>query len=413
MLKMEDFLMIRDLYHQGMTISQISRETGYNRRTVRKYLSIATPPTARPRTTRPSKLDDYQNYIKERINEYPLSASRIHREIQGLGFTGGYTIVKDYIRTIRPPETPIAVLRYETKPGVQSQVDWGECDRIEVDDRLRRLYCFSMILGYSRMRFMEFTLSTDVYTFIQCHLDAFAYFGGHTEEMLYDNIKQVLIKRAIRPRENTWNAKFEDFFTYHGFIPRLCKPYCPQTKGKIENSIGYMKRDFLTGGSFSSLNDMNRQLFQWINRVNGDVHGTTGEIPFERLKKENLKSLHAIQPYQVRMEEHRKVSRDSYVSYRGNRYSVPYRYAGRSVTLELQGESMTIRQGSEVICSHDIVPGNSRMIREKEHFTGLLSLAMKCNSQCRKNSRPLFRIIGPEVDQRPLSVYDSFSNEVQ
>jgi len=412
MLKMEEFLMFRDLYNQGLNISQIAEKTGHDRKTVRKYIATKALPIATHRVPKPGKLDEYCEYIQKRISEYPLSASRIYREIQEQGFTGGYTILKDYIRKIRPPETTAAILRYETKPGVQAQVDWAECDHIEEDNRWRKVYCFSIILGYSRMRFMEYTLSTDAYTFIQCHLHAFEYFGGYTEEILYDNIKQILIKRAIRPKDNTWNSKFEDFFTYHGFIPRLCKPYCPHTKGKIEKSIGYMKRDFLLGGTFASLADMNRQLLQWVNRVNGEVHGTTNEIPFERLKKENLKSLSTIQPYIVRREESRKVSRDSYVSYRGNRYSVPFQYAGRSVILEIHDDRMVVRLGSEVICSHDVVPGHSRMIREKEHFKGLLSLAMKCNGQCRKKSKPLFRMIGPEVERRPLSVYDSYANEV-
>jgi len=410
---MEGFLVIRDLINQGLNKSEIARRTGYDRKTVRKYASAKTVPKPKPRAPKPSKLDPHKEYIQNRLSEYPLSAARIYREIQEQGYAGGYTIVKDYIRKIRPAGGTPAVFRYETKPGVQAQVDWGECNRIEVDGQLRRLYCFSMILGYSRMRYMEFTLATDVYTLIQCHLHAFEYFGGYTSEILYDNIKQVILKRAIKPKEHTWNPKFEDFFTHYGFIPRLCKPYCPQTKGKIENAIGYMKRDFLLGGTFSSLDDMNQQLRQWLTRVNGSVHGTTREIPVERLKSENLKTLTSVPPYVVRREEVRKGTRDGYVSYQGNRYSVPYRYAGRSVILEIAGERMTIRLGSECLCSHTVVPGRFQMVREKEHFKGLLSLAMKCNSQHRKTTKPLFRMIGPEVEHRPLSVYDRFSSEVK
>jgi len=230
MLKMEEFLVIRDLYNQGLNKSQIARRTGYDRKTVRKYTSAKYVPRAQTRRSKASKLDSYREYIQNRLSEYPLSAARIHREIQEQGFTGGYTIVKEYVRKIRPTGGTPAVLRYETNPGVQAQVDWGECDRIEVDGQPRRLYCFSMILGYSRMRYMEFTLSNDVYTLIQCHLHAFEYFRGYTSEILYDNIKQVILKRAIKPKEHTWNPKFEDFFTHYGFIPRLCKSYCPPDK---------------------------------------------------------------------------------------------------------------------------------------------------------------------------------------
>jgi transposase len=413
MFTVEEFLVIRDLHHQGLTISQISRETGYHRNTVRKYLAAQTMPIPASRRTRPSKLDPYKAYIQQRIRDYPLSAARIYREIQEMGFSGKCTIVKDYIREIRPPTSVPAVFRYETEPGVQAQVDWGECGHLDVDGRRRKLYCFSMILGYSRMRYAVFTLSTDTSTLIQCHLNAFDYFGGYTEEILYDNIKTVILKRALRASDHQWNPKFEDFFSCHGFIPRLCKPYCPQTKGKIENTIGYVKRDFLLGGTFSSLDDMNRQLLQWCNRVNATPHGTTNEIPFDRLQQENLKSLTGVPPYLLRREEHRKISREAYISYLGNRYSVPYRYAGREAILEIQSDQMIVRVGTETVCSHTIVPGHARIIREKEHFSGLLAEVMRCNAQSGTASRPLFRMIGPEVEHRPLSVYEGLSGEVQ
>ena len=413
MFTVEEIFVIRDLHHQGLNISQISRETGYHRNTVRKYLTAQTMPVPAPRRVRPSKLDPFKEYIQQRIRDYPLSAARIYREIQERGFDGKYTIVKDYIRKIRPPTSVPAVFRFETKPGVQSQVDWGECGHLNVDGRRRKLYCFSMILGYSRMRYVVFTLSTDTYTLIQCHLGAFEYFGGYTEEILYDNIKTVILKRALRAREHQWNPKFEDFFSHHGFIPRLCKPYCPQTKGKIENTIGYVKRDFLLGGTFSSLDDMNRQVLQWCNRVNGTPHGTTNEIPFDRLHQENLKSILAIPPYLLRREEHRKISREAYISYLGNRYSVPYRYAGREAVVEIQSDQMVVRVGTETVCRHIIVPGHARIIREKKHFSGLLAEVMRCNAQSGAASRPLFQMTGPEVEHRPLSAYEELSEEVR
>jgi len=413
MFTVEEFFVIRDLHHQGLNISQISRETGYHRNTVRKYLTAQTMPVPAPRRIRPSKLDPFKEYIQQRIRDYPLSAARIYREIQERGFDGKYTIVKDYIRKIRPPTSVPAVFRFETKPGVQSQVDWGECGHLDVDGRRRKLYCFSMILGYSRMRYVVFTLSTDTYTLIQCHLGAFEYFGGYTEEILYDNIKTVILKRALRAREHQWNPKFEDFFSHHGFIPRLCKPYCPQTKGKIENTIGYVKRDFLLGGTFSSLDDMNRQVLQWCNRVNATPHGTTNEIPFDRLHQENLKSILAIPPYLLRREEHRKISREAYISYLGNRYSVPYRYAGREAVVEIQSDQMVVRVGTETVCRHIIVPGHARIIREKKHFSGLLAEVMRCNAQSGAASRPLFQMTGPEVEHRPLSAYEELSEEVR
>jgi len=148
-----------------------------------------------------------------------------------------------------------------------------------------------MILGYSRMRCVEFTLSMDTPTLIQCHLNAFEYFGGCTQEILYDNMKQVVIKRALKVSDSEWNSQYEDFFKYYGFIPRLCRSYRPQTKGKIENTVGYVKRDFFLGRRFTSLEDLNAQVHKWLERVNSTVHGTTYQIPLERFKEENLNPL--------------------------------------------------------------------------------------------------------------------------
>ncbi|RQD83214.1 MAG: IS21 family transposase [Methanocalculus sp. MSAO_Arc2] len=250
------------------------------------------------------------------MTAYPFTARRIYREIQEKGYTGGYTILKDYIRTIRPQYIMPVILRFETPPGKQMQVDWGECGSHEIDGRKRKIYAFSAVLGYSRMRYMEFTLSTDVYTLIQCHKNAFDYFGGIPDEILYDNIKTVIIKRAIRAKDHTWNAKFEDFFTHYGFILRVCKPYNPQTKGKVENSIKFMKKDFLLGNRFTSYPDMNQKLLKWCNRVNGETHGSTHEIPYDRLKEEILTPLGLIKPYIIRSEETRKILRDAYFLYK-------------------------------------------------------------------------------------------------
>ena len=243
MLKVEEWLLIRDLYSRGFSISAISRSTGHARETVRKYINKKTSPEPQKRPPRPSKLDPYKPYIEEKINEGPYTAARLFREIKEMGFDGEMTIVKDFVRKIRPKQGVPAVLRYETKPGIQAQVDWGEVGKVEVDGKIKKLFCFSMILGYSRMRYVEFTLSTDTFTLLQCHLNAFQYFGGSTQEILYDNMKQVVIKRALKSSDSEWNSQFEDFFKYYGFIPRLCRPYRPQTKGKIENTIGYIKRD--------------------------------------------------------------------------------------------------------------------------------------------------------------------------
>jgi transposase len=401
--------MLRELHEQGLSITEIAKKTGYNRRTVRKYLRSDVPPVAERRSPKASKLDDYKDYIIQRLNSYPLTASRIYHEIQEKGFTGKYTIVKDFVREIRPQLGVSAIYRYETKPGKQAQVDWGECGYIEIDEKTLKLYCFTMVLGYSRMRYAEFTLSIDATTLIQCHLNAFNYFGGYPEEILYDNMKQVVLKRASKSTDSEWNPVFEQFFMHFGFIPRLCRPYRPQTKGKIESTVGYVKRDFFLGGSFSSFSDINNQLQIWLKLVNAKNNGTTQEIPVERLKLEGLNPVEGVPAYVIRRECTRKIARDAYLSYNGNRYSVPYRFAGREARLRIGNNRIKIFVGSELACEHEILTGSGRICREKEHFQGLLSEVLKENKS-RMNRHPSILRLGDEmVETRPLSVYDKFS----
>ncbi len=288
-------------------------------------------------------------------------------------------------------------------------MDWSEFGKVEIDGKMPKLHCFNMILGYSRMRYIEFTLSIDVYTLIQCHLNAFHYFGGYTNEILYDNMKQVVIKRALKSSDSEWNAKFEDFFRHFGFIPRLCRPYRAQTKGKVENNVGYVRRDFFLGGSFSSLADMNSQAMTWLNRINSSVHGTTHEIPLERLKSEELKPIDGVPAYLVIREEARVVSRDCFISYLGNKYSVPYRFAGREATLQISDGKLKIIVGGELACEHEILAGNCRMSRVKEHFRGLLGEIKKENIAAMTRPQSILKFSEPEVEKRSLSVYEALS----
>lgn len=220
-------------------------------------------------------------------------------------------------------------------------------------------------------------------------------------------MKQVVIKRALRSSSSQWNLLFEDFFKHYGFIPRLCRPYRPQTKGKIENTVGYVKRDLFLGIDFVSMDDLNQRAIKWLERVNSAVHGTTHEIPLEQFKKEDLLPLNQ-HPYRVLKKEKRKVSRDCYVSYLGNRYSVPYRFAGRVSEIHVIEGKLHVHIDNEQVCEHEIVPGNCRVVRNKEHFQGLLSEILKQNSQCRKAPQLPIKLSDVEVEKRSLAIYDAF-----
>lgn len=395
-----------------LNISEIARRTGHDRKTVLKYVKSSSTPQSQRRKKTGSILDPYKEYIHSRIGEYSrISAQRIHREIQHEGFSGSYSLVKQYVRSIRPEIPQPAIYRFETEPGKQVQVDWGSCGHVEIDGCKRPLYCFAMILGYSRMRYIEFTLRVDVPTFIQCHINAFRYFGGVAESALYDNMKQVVIKRAFNGPESEWHNVFDDFSKTYGFKHNLCRIRRPQTKGKVENLIKYVKHDFFLGSSFSSFQDLNEQARRWMERVNNTPHGTTNEIPYERLLKEHMKPFNTLPEYHIIRKETRKISRDCYISYLGNRYSVPYKYAGRTAKLRIDDHSFKIYVQGTFTCEHEIRNGSHQTIREKQHFEGLLAKVQNEPTSALAQPGTVLRFGGPMVEERDLSSYEVKSYE--
>ena len=176
--------MIREKRDMGMSITDISKDMGISRPTVRKYLKGKKPPEY-IKKNRVSKLEPYKAYIKERIDRYNLSAIRILEEIRKKGYRGKYTILKDYCRTVRKDRAITAVIRFETEPGRQAQVDFGSFGNIEIDGKMKKLYAFSYILGYSRYRYVEFTTDISTESVIKMHMNAFRYTGGIPSEILF------------------------------------------------------------------------------------------------------------------------------------------------------------------------------------------------------------------------------------
>ena len=390
--------MIRNLIDKGLSISEISRQMGIDRKTVREYAQSEEIPRLHNNGNRTSKLDPYRDSIRAMIDKHNLSAIRILEEIRKLGYEGGYTILKEYCASIRKDRRIPAVYRYETDPGKQAQVDFGDFGHIEIDGVSRKLYAFSMILGFSRMRYAEYTTDISTENVINMHINAFRYYGGFTDTILYDNTKQVVLERKIKASESRFNPKFRDFTEYYGIVIRLCYPYRAQTKGKIESTIKYLRHNFWNGRSFESLDDINAQCLSWLNSVNMKVHGTTHEIPRERLLREKLNPIDSVPGYFTRKEESRNVSRDCYISWKGNRYSVPWVYAGREA-LVTEESTLKIQVDSRIIADHDILQGTGRISRVKEHFDGLLKTI-------RDDNTSKFETM---VEKRDLSRYEEVS----
>jgi len=284
---------IRNDRLKGMSYTEIGREYHVDPRTAKKYAQSDTRPEYVLSEPKPSKLDRYKEVINVWLEEAPYSAERIYEKIREQGFTGGHSIVKDYVRGKKEQLDEKATVRFETMPGLQGQMDWAffEDHTAFEEGKQKKLYCFLLIMGYSRTRYIEFVTDMNTNTMIRCHANAFRYFGGYPEEILYDNMKQVVIKRLLKQEDSTLNRQFEDFAGFYGFKPVLCRPYRGQTKGKVERTVQFVRDNLMVGIRYDSLDDLNGQALAWCNKVNSKIHATTGEIPFEKLKKESLNPL--------------------------------------------------------------------------------------------------------------------------
>jgi len=277
---------IRSLRENGVSWSEISRMVGADRKTVQKYANLDQYSPFFRKVRKGSKLEPYKPYILSRLDKYPLSAVRIYDEIKAQGYAGKMTVLRDFMKATRKESSYDAVMLFETAPGQQAQVDWGEFGKIEVDGEVSKLHGFHIILGHSRMRYVEFTTSMDLRTLVRCHINAYKYFGGAPHENLYDNMKQVVLKRRKNANDSDFQPLFSDFMAYYGTATKLCRIRKPRTKGKVENLVGYVTDNFFLGTEFADLADINMKARAWMDRVNAQIHSTTGEAPLERLKKE-------------------------------------------------------------------------------------------------------------------------------
>ena len=338
----DKWLSIRNDRKKGLSYSEIARRYNIDRRTAKAYCESEIKPKYTYKIPKKKMIDDYAAYIDELLAEAPYSAVRIKELVEEhFHVSVGYTTIQEYVKKTKRKYNNQATVRFETMPGLQGQVDWGFFENYTVIDsngEEKKLYCFLMILGYSRMRYIEFVTDMSTQTLIQCHLNAFDYFGGYPEEILYDNMKQVVVKRLLKQKDSTLNKTFEDFAGFFGFKPVLCRPYRGQTKGKIERTVRYVRENFMVGIKYKDLDDLNAKARAWCEKVNLKIHSTTNEIPKVRLLEENLSKI--TRRYFIDVNHVRKVEKDCLFSYKGNKYSVPPKYIYRYVSVFLQWSAL-------------------------------------------------------------------------
>lgn len=416
MLNLEDFMNIRDLKQQGWSVSAIAEELSLDRKTVRRHL-LEAPQGYKRENPAPCKIDPYRPFLRERWEKGVHNAHKLLEEIRDRGYDGGYSQLKQAVNPWREEGRERAFVRFETGPGEQSQMDWGHFGNWGG----RRLYGFALTLCYSRMRYIEFTQSQDIQHLLSCMVHGFRYFDGVTESVLTDRMKTVLLDQT--GGELHFNQKFLQFAAYYGFVPRVCRPYRPETKGKIESTVRFVKQNFWPGISFDSLPDLNQQARAWMEKVNGQVHATTREIPSQRLPQERLLLLDEQPDYDTSYMEDRRVAKDCLLSYGGNRYSVPFRFAGKTVLVRepVSGGRIEIYSDVKIIAEHRLAAGRGAMVIDPAHYEGLAEQRRRRGPapppEGTPGAAPLTPgpgvgrgFLAPQVEQRSLAVYEEVAD---
>lgn len=402
----------RILQGQGRTQVEIAEILGVCERTVRSHLKGM--PRGRKNPQRGSMVDGFKAKIDEILeaNSYH-NGELIYERLVKMGYAGKISVMKDYVASVRRKLALQAVMRFETEPGLQAQVDWKEFGKQTVDGRVTKLYAFVMVLGYSRKAFVLFTTGMDTATLLACHALAFAYFGGIPCEILYDNMRT-----AFQPdTEGNWRPtkRLLTLAVHYGFTPKNCRVRRPETKGKVERTIGYLDNNFWPRmeGETLSLAGLNDQVCGWLAMIDAKRLSGFDDSRAERFSRERpMLKIPTLLPFDARMEVPVLVNRESLIRHDTNSYSVPPQHIGTMLTLkvhpftneaEVFGPEGSIRRFS--LTPHGtkakfFFPEDREAIR-KRWDADRARLA-----RVRKPRGPRIKAQEPEVQVRPPSVYD-------
>lgn len=359
----------RTLKDEGLPTTAIARRLGLHRQTVAKYLqqvedgdgAVGTPP---PRT---HLLDPYLPSVVGRLAEFPeLTAKRLYREIRDQGYPGSWRTVRRSVAAVKARRPQRVYQPYETGPGEQAQVDWGH--EVWAPDGTK-IYCFAFILSYSRLRYVEYPTALDTVTFLNSLTRAFDYIGGVPQKILFDNAKVVVSERVGRVVR--FHPDLLAFALAWGFQPQACWVEDPETKGKVESTVGYVHRDFYYGTAFEDPAALHQQARAWCDRVNGEVHATTQTIPWERVEAERpqFRPLPAHRPVLFRVQAVR-VTKASTFTFRQNQYSVPKDYARRTLRLEIFEQEFRALAGDQELGRWPRTTQKGQRVLDPAHYAG-------------------------------------------
>ena len=391
MIDYATFQRIQHLHRvEQLTVAQIALAIALDARTVRRWLD---EPRFRPRLpcARPSKLDPYKAYIRRLLEHHPYSAAQILNRLREAGYLGGVTIVKDYLQRVRPVRAP-AFLTLHFAPGECAQVDWGHYGSVPVGNTRRRLSFFVMVLCYSRMMYVEFTVSQTMEHFLGCHLNAFEFFAARIPaRIMVDNLKSAVLQRSIG-QAPVFNPRYADFARHHRFEIAPCNVRAGHEKGRVEAGVGYVKKNFLAGLDIPDFRTLNPAARHWLDTVaNVRIHGETHKRPLDlfALERDQLRPLPELlydlgSVHTVRASNRFRVTKRARAAsgtFDTNRYSVPAEYASQRLTLKSYPDRLCIYHHDRLLARHRRSYERHRDFEHPDHPRALLEQRRKATTQ--------------------------------
>jgi transposase len=363
---------------QGLTITQIARTLGVNRKTVTKWLARSryAPQQRHPRS---SILDPFRPRITRLLDTHPYSAQQIFQRLREEGFSGGITVVRDYVRRIRPIKLPV-YLKLHFAPGECAQLDWGTFGTVSVGNTRRRLSFFVIVLAYSRQMYVEFTVSQTMEHFLSCHQHAFAAFGGVPSKIMVDNLKSAVLQRlaGVAP---VFNTRYLDFARHYGFAITPCNVARANEKGRVESGVGYVKKNFLRGLELTEFSAIQAAAQVWLDTIaNVRLHGETHRRPVDLFQEERLQHLNP-NAYDVARTTTTRASSQFRITLDTNHYSVPCAYAHRRLTVKLYPDRVAIYFDTQLIARHTRCYSRHLDIEDPEHAKALIARRTRAREQ--------------------------------
>ena len=381
MIDYETYVQIRNYFTRDrLRYSQIAQALDLDPRTVARW---ANTEKYQPRKSSPrkSKLDEYKNTIVRMVETHNYSAQQIFQQIKEDGFTGGITIVEDYVRKVRPPKTK-AYLKLYFAPGECAQMDWGSYGTVRVGSTTRRLSFFVMVMCHSRMMYVEFTVSQTMEHFLGCHQNAFEFFGKVPEKVMVDNLKSAVLQRIVG-KAPLFNPRYLDFSEHYGFKIVPCNVRKGNEKGRVENGVGYVKKNLLNGFKIPDFDIMEPACRKWLDTVaNVRPHGETGKRPCDMYAEERpfLQPLPA-EPYDIGVVKQVRASKQYRVTMDTNYYTVPAQLAGIALTAKLYPDRICFYHDNKLVARHARTYDRKQDVEDPDHSKILLNQRKKAKDQ--------------------------------